>query len=511
MIQLIGFAVMTGFLLLLITPALLGSLGTGPAGRVGNIYAAIAMQTLNRASISVSPNADFTLRRRGYDPDYSADWVDVDGQKKRITKISNSVHRWGSRPFTFVDEYLGVSFDLRDVLVASVEHEHKLDGDMTAVEYQYEEGENGDPVLVGANSYVRALLNVGHEQRALSMDLSQSVNAITDGAEDASMWDRVYEGVKRMFLPYQQSTGFMKLLLPVIGLVGSLFAGFYLFGPGVLPGATGGGRALPVGSTLLLLLTPTDVRERARDNWKAIVASVALLLVVIMAALLGILSMLLVFAVVVVLTVVLLPLGSATVISALPAKLAEPIAEAWMTLGLKAFEDPIIRQTKDAKFRVDEADELGLDESGDRYRMCKAWVGFTCDVDPDAFGSAAVKGSQIYRYRSSSELATDGGEMLPDGFEPTDAITNADHMGFIPTHDELQSSPEKKKATWVRSDRWLRRFANASTGKIAERAQQEATKEFADGAAQFSDRAIIVMTMVATVFGLGSSVLLWGL
>lgn len=557
MIQLIVGGLLVGLVGLLAAAPLSKLTKHGP--KIGNIYAAIAMQTLQRPAISISPNTDFSLRRRSFDDQYVSETISAGDSVKRITKIPNSVHRWGKRPFAFVDELYGDTFDLRDVLVGRREHEHKKDGGMVYQDYKYD----NEGRLVGLSTYVRAFIELERRQ-PLSMELEESIHPITDGAEDADAWKRTYEAVKRMFLPYQDSTGLLKLALPMIALLGGFLAGFYLFGPAQLPGETG--TTVSVGAHLLLLLGLRDPgddddrdgrdddaeptrREQAAARLQSLASRVAgktqtsggdaaarlragasqtwewlqsvrrvrwlqLAIGLVLAAVLGVGLLIsvtgtLVFVVSLAATVLLLPLLSATAISALPGVISEPIAEAWMTLGLKAFDDPIVRQTATDGYRIDEADELGpaFDGTGDRYRFCKSWVGFTCDVEPEAFGNAAVKGSKLGEYRSTN-VVTDGGDVLPDDVEPTEKISNADHLGLVPSFEAMDD--QRRRATFVRTDRWLARFKNAATGKMAERAQKEATKEFAGGEPPFTDRQIMLYSLGTLVGGLAFSFILFG-
>jgi hypothetical protein len=517
MLEIAGAGALLGVVILLMAPSLAAQ--TRFNEWAGNAYATIAMQTLRRPAIAVSENTEFSLRRRLYDADYRAEKVD-DGSDTTayIAKISDTVQRWGQRPFTFVDEKFGITFDLRDVAVGRQVVEYDRDGEMV--------------VSDRPNSYttlVRAFIEL-RERKALKMDLGESVHPITDGSEDAHAWDRVYEAVKRMFLPYQDPVGVLKLALPMLAVVGGFLAGFYFFGPGRLPGESGTSQPIGVGATLLLLAAgggrgdgddesdqPPSRTERLIQRvravesrtWKQLGLSVAIAAAVVTPLVIFQLAFV-VFVAAAVGVVVLLPLMSSTLLSVLPATLAESIAETWMTLGLKAFDDPIIRQTETSEFGINEATTLQPEfrDTGQRYRFCKSYVGFTCDVTPDTFGPAGVHGTKIGEYRPT-DVITDGGDLAPDGYEPTSKISNGGHNGFVPTFEAVDSY--RRQATFVRSDRWLARFRDAATGKMAERAQQEATKEFAGGEPPFSDRQIMLFSLAGLAGGMIFSFILWGL
>jgi hypothetical protein len=54
-----------------------------------------------------------------------------------------------------------------------------------------------------------------------------------------------------MFLPYQDPLPMLKLALPVLAFIGAMFAGYYIFGPGTLPGGSST-RTVSVGASSLL-------------------------------------------------------------------------------------------------------------------------------------------------------------------------------------------------------------------------------------------------------------------
>jgi len=297
-----------------------------------------------------------------------------------------------------------------------------------------------------------------------------------------------------------------------------------------LPGESGTSQPIGVGATLLLLAAgggrgdgddesdqPPSRTERLIQRvravesrtWKQLGLSVAIAAAVVTPLVIFQLAFV-VFVAAAVGVIVLLPLMSSTLLSVLPATLAESIAETWMTLGLKAFDDPIIRQTETSEFGINEATTLQPEfrDTGQRYRFCKSYVGFTCDVTPDTFGPAGVHGTKIGEYRPT-DVITDGGDLAPDGYEPTSKISNGGHNGFVPTFEAVDSY--RRQATFVRSDRWLARFRDAATGKMAERAQQEATKEFAGGEPPFSDRQIMLFSLAGLAGGMIFSFILWGL
>jgi len=520
LIQAAAAGAMLGIVVLITAPSLVE--GRRWAHRIGNAYANVSMRTLRVPAISVSPHVELALRRRSHSRKYHAEKISVGDVARMITKTPGTIGWWGGRPFTMIDEKYGSTFSLRDVLVGYREHQQKQDGGMLYKHYQYDENQR----LTGMQTYVRAFFEFA-ERHALSMDLSESVHPITDGAEDATAWDRVREGVKRMFSLQQQSVSVLKLALPMLAVVGGFLAGFYFFGPGRLPGESGTSQPIGVGATLLLLAagggaggddesdedTPSRIerlqqRVRAveRQTWKRLGLSVGIAAAVVIPLVLFQLTFV-VFVSAALGIVVLLPLTSSTLLSVLPATLAESIAETWMTLALKAFADPIINEEAGGEYEIYESEELPDVGSAPRYRFCKSKVGFSCDVSPEAFGEAGLSASQLEEYRS--EVRADGGDVLPAEVEPTDCIENAGHQGFIPRFESVDS--QRRLNTFVRTDRWLARFADASTGKISEKSQQEAIKEFAGGEPPFTDRQIMLFSLAGLAGGMIFSFILWGL
>jgi len=500
----LGMGILSGLVILLLAPALLRP--TRFAAWVGNAYSTIAMQTLNRPSIMVGTNTDLSLRKRAVDDEFDAEEISVGDETKKITRTPGTTLRWGNRPFTFVDGRFGSTFDLRDVAFGLSFVEAVRDGRFAYHDWiRNDEGE-----IIDVQGYVRGVLQP-EADGPLPMTLEESVRPMIDGAEDATAWDRVYEGVKRMFLPYQSNVSVLKLALPGIMLFAGVMGGYYLIGPGQLPGSPSG-RTVSVGAgagTILLLGIGGDGDGGGRPHLGTAVAwvrewwAVALAVLAIVGAVVAGLFFAPVSTVLILVGILAAiggsALGSAAILSALPAALCEPIAEAWLTLAFFAFDDPIIEQSESKTIQIVEGDG-----GGERYRFCKAFVGFDLDVTPDTFGRAGMRGSELGQLRSP-DVAADGG-VVPAEHEVTDRITSAEHEAFIPEFDE-----EQYRETFVRTDRWLARFADASTGLMCERAQQQATKEFAGGEPPISDRRLLVLSIGAGIGGLVASGLFWGL
>jgi hypothetical protein len=511
MISQLGMGILLGLTALVLGPPLLKQTRFG--SWIGNAYATIAMQTLNRPSIAVGANTDLSLRKRAFDDTYDAEELTAEVNKK-ITMTPGTSLRWGQRTFTFIDEKFGVTFDLRDVAFGREFMELRRDGEFAVDHYLRDD----DDEIIGIEGYVRAFISP--VEGPLSMDLDESVRPMVDGNEDATAWNRVWEGVKRMFLPYQQSIPFMKLALPAIMLFGGILAGYYVFGPGALPG-TPTPRTVGVGaSSLLPLLGRGDDDEDDGDDsgpsrlapivawlreWQGVMGACLVIGGVVAFGLLTAPATTVFIIAGALGTLFVIPLGSSAIISALPAAITEPVAESWLTLAFKAFDDPIVTQNDGKEIRVTEG---GGD--GPRYRFCKSFVGFDLDCSPDAFGRAGVAGRGLREYHGSA--VTDGGTDVPDDVTPTDQITKGGHRGLIPDLDPMDDNwTKRRKETFVRTGRWLGRFADAATGEMCERAQQEATKEFADGSPAMSDRTVMVLSIGSALGGLALAFVLWGL
>jgi len=506
MIATVLYGLLAGLTAIVLAPSVLESIGSPLRQRLGNIYATISMQAVGRPTIGVSETG-VELRRRGRDEEYGKDTISTSNGERKITRISDTIGRWGARSFTFVDEKFGNSFDLRDVVVGYEEHQRREDGEMVWQEIIYQTDEDGNQTITGASTFYRAVLDAGAGVRGVSLDLSQSIHPITDGSADSMAWERTWEAVKRMFADYDNARSALKLALPVIGLFGGAFAGYYLFGPGALPGGSSGGTTIGVGasSTLLGVGGGGEWLQRIKQRLKAVSRrtwirlAVGLLVgIVAVTALVAAPVQTLAFGAGAFAAVAGITLVSAAIIPGLGVG-AEAVGRLWLTLAFKSFSEPTVVQDS-MEFKIAEADSVETDADS-KHRLCKAWVSFAVDVD-DAFGEAGLRGSELGEHRA----VTDGGsDSVPSGMRTTE-IENASHIGVVPGPEDTHY-----RHTYVRTDRWLGRFADASTGETVERAQQEATKEFAGGEIGLSDKMIIMSSIATSLVGLGVAFALWGL
>jgi len=539
MLAWISAGVLFGVVLLLLVPPLVNALDWLPgASSIGNAYVSVAMRTLSQPAISVSNTTSFSLRKRGYDSTYDAETISSGGQSMKLKQIPKSVVRWGGRPFTFVDETFGVCFDLRDVAVGRREHELRQDGQMTFENRIYGQQDN----VLDAYTFVRGFFDLDAGHQTLDMDLDDSLHPIVDGSEDAGQWERVREGVRRMFLS-NSKLGLIRIAMPFLGFVAGMMAAFYLFGPGQMPG---GGSSVSVGALLPFALGGGDDGDDDEDDesridfeelaatasqwlrqagesakaaggatvsflqsvsattYKRLAAALVVVVAVVVAVLVAGVVPVAVLGITAGVVAVGVPLASGVVGGILPRMLCEPIAETWTNIGLMAFDDPIISQEAEQVVVV-EAEETDSD-SGERYRMCKQWVGFALHVDADAMGHAGNDRVDLSDYRGTGALP-DGGDMqLPTGWEPTEVITRADHNGLVPTTSEADSS-----TVYIRSDLWLSQTADVATGAIAARSHRESLKEFADGRGFWTDGRIMQLFIGLGILGLAFGFMIWGL
>jgi len=223
--------------------------------KIANAYARFVATALKRPAITVGKNSDLTLRQLETDDVFNRETAETGGVKRMVSRAGD-VHRLGTSPLAFVDEEYGVTFDLRDLLVTSREHRLREDGQIIQTFEQYTNGE-----LTRLQHYFRAFFEFD-EREGLSMDLDKSIRPVVDGSEKAHWHERMDEAVRRMFIDRQDGIPFLKMLLPGIGLALGLVAGYYLLGPGVMPGSSGSS-GITVG-----LLGATLSTESIRD-WLA--------------------------------------------------------------------------------------------------------------------------------------------------------------------------------------------------------------------------------------------------
>jgi hypothetical protein len=212
-------------------------------------------------------------------------------------------------------------------------------------------------------------------------------------------------------------------------------------------------------------------------------------------------------------------IGSTAIISSFPRALRDPIGNLWLTLALNGMDEPIVYQTESNEIELREREAVGLDGSGPRYRLGNNLVGFACARTVATFDDSGIRGSQVGDLRDTQvrdvsdsdivDVVSDGGNVssLPDGLEPTVDIQNGDNWGAVPSIDYMDA--DKRSGTYVRTDKWMSRMADAATGKISERAQLEATKEFADGESGFSDQQLMYLSLGAAIVGFIGGAGLW--
>lgn len=460
---------------------------TTHAARVGNAYGAFVMKALKRPGLGVGKHGDVNLRQLSFDQIYDQEVVEVDGVEKKITRSAKNVHRFGKTPFTFFDEVFGVTFDLRDVHIGQLERQHRDDGEMVYEHAEYDE--NGEPKRF--EEYVRAFFELDG-RRGLDLDLDESVRPITDGSERAGWWNHMYEAVKRMYIHRQEDTSIMRMLIPFIVGGAAFLGGYYVLGPGQMPGSpTGGADPIPVGAALGLTLPAVNVPAWARKvvialAGTAVLAGLAVAFGPVTFAI-GAVAFLVGAAVLPLLTTVLGALGYGV-----------GLADLILWAGLQAFDEPVVDLTEDNQYRLVEADDIDL-ENPPKVRLSKTLVGLSCAVSADAFGRAGYTGSDLVDYLPDSEFLADGGQnAVPRGYTITDGIQNGGLRGFMPNKDEIASS-----VTYVRTDNWLSRFKNAATGDTLDVAETEATNEFADGDSGLSDGQIMKYSALSAAVGLG--------
>ena len=481
--------VVLGAVLGLVAPLILPMLlkPTSMSSGVGNAYAAFVMKALKRPALGVGKHGDVELRQLSFDQVYDQEVVEVDGVEKKITRSAKNVHRFGKTPFTFFDEVFGVTFDLRDVHIGQLERQHRDDGEMVYAHEEYDE--NGEPLLF--EQYVRGFFELDG-RRGLNLDLDESVRPIVDGSERASWWNHMYEAVKRMYVHRQEDTSLLRMLIPFI-IGGAAFAlGYYVLGPGQMPGSpTGGADPIPVGASLLLSVPALRVPAWAR---KAAIVVTGVAALGVLAVALGPVTFAIAAAAFVAGAAVL-PLLT-TVLGAVGYGVG--LADLLLWAGLQAYEEPVVDLTEDDQYRFVEADEVGV-ENPPKVRLSKTLVGLSCAVSPEAFGRAGYDGSDLVDYLPDSEFLADGGQnAVPRGYTITDGIQNGGLRGFMPDKDSLEPS-----ATYVRTDNWLSRFKSSATGDALDVAETEATNEFADGDSGLSDGQIMKYSAISAVAGLG--------
>ena len=441
-----------------------------------NLMGGLAILAVDRPAIVVGATGRLSLERMHVDEQAQAASI---GDLK-VKPLGDTLLRWGSRKFAFIDEVFGVTFDLRDTLVGDEAIESDMDGKLHVEVEQQTEGSN--PIIY-YDDYVNLALPVGQGVQAVDLNLERTLRPVVDGSEDARAFERVWEGVRRMFLEHGEGLPVLKLMAPVFGFIAGGAAAFYLFGPGAMPFTDN--RIVSIGYTVPAFASTQLTRARAKQAIIAMLAAAAFTLAVFYAplAIVGFLGG--------IVALMLLIIGIAPI---LPMAITGPIAELLLRLGLLALDDPTLLQ-QDGRMRwIDE------DVDGPRYRLAKTFVAFAVHVDEDTFGRAGMRGGQLQRYRSTESV-----EGLPEGLQLA-TVEKGGVRSVVPTREAVS---EHAGAIWVRTDRWLRRFADAATGRLVEIAQREATKEFGAGDQDVDDNTIMMRTLLAAIGGFAVSAAIW--
>lgn len=497
-----------GFAAVFVLPATLKSTRYGT--KIANAYARFTMFALRRPGLSFGKHADLTLRQLSYDDVFDAEEIESGGVARKVRRTAENVHRFGSTPFALIDEVYGVTFDLRDMAVAEREHRHREDGQMVRTFAKF----NNEGEATRVENFCRGFFEF-EKRPGLSLDIDDSVRRIVDGSERAHWHERMDEAVRRMFIDRQEGLPFLKLLVPAISLGIGLLLGFYVLGPGQLPGGDTGASPIDVGAMFAVSLSgfggwARSQLARVRDGlsggggssgglvpWRrlgktlaglAILAGLAFAASAIGLFWSGVIggSFLAGYAV---LPLLLLLLGALGV--------GAGLGDLMLMAGLMGIREPVLDLTEDDQYRFVEADDLGL-EDPPKAKLAWTLIGLSPEVSPEAFGHAGYDAADVEEIRD--QIATDGGrdadDVLPKGYESTREITKANHSAFVP------SDPDPS-TTYVRADMWLARFRDAATGTSLDTAEKEARKEYAAGDPDLSDQRLMGYSALAAAGGFG--------
>jgi hypothetical protein len=444
--------------------------------QTANLMTTLAILAIDRPAIVVGATGKLSLERMEVDTQAQAATI---GELK-IKPLGDTLLRWGSRKFAFVDEVFGVTFDLRDVLVGAQAVEADMDGKLS-VSKKFMWQTAGQHTLT--EDFVNLALPVGQGVQAVDLNLDRTLRPVIDGSEDARAFERVWEGVRRMFLEHGEGLPVLKLMAPVFGFIAGGAAAFYLFGPGAMPFSDN--RIVSIGLSIPALWVGAISRTRLK-RFAALLVTMSIV---------GLLVWYLPYTVVGILGTVVL--GLFVVIGLgplLPMGITGPIAELLLRLGLLALDDPALLQDDGRMQWID------ADVEGPRYRLAKTFVTFAVRVDESTFGKAGMRGGQLQRYRSTESV-----EGLPDDLQLA-TVEKGGVRSVVPTR---QAVSDHAGDIWIRTDRWLRRFADAATGRLVEIAQREATKEFGAGDHDVDDDAIMMRSLAASIGGFAISTVIW--
>lgn len=513
-----------GLLVPLLLPFLAGLVGRSE--QVSNWYFSLAAKSMSRPTLAFDDDASLFVRNLQLDSKDGGYGVEVDGWRS-VRPISDTIHRVGSSRLTLTDVDKGVTTDPRDLLVGWLEHQHREDGEMTWVVEEDTDGEWGE-----RNRFVRAVIELPIQRPSIPLRPTDTLRPIVDGSGKSRTAESVYEGVRRVFKHRVESLGIVKTAI----LAGSFLAGFAVYWFTAGPGSVGGGGGTTIGFGAIVLMAaadgdsdeddgePADVDGEGLASKASVppVAKQALTAVVAGVAVLVLLLGLVAWTGAVAATVLVggfvsgavLPFIVAQICRYLPDRLNREVGRFWLKLALRGVSEPFVTLTDDREYRLVPGRRVAGD-TGERARLEGQWVGLTCSTRPDAWGDAGLDTDEV-----TDELVLEDGEAAanglasagkrPDRMWPT-RVKRGGRRGVVPerlrdaagsTIDDRNDHRPPANKTWVRTGRWLARYADARVGHEALSAHARGVDDHAEGGPPLTETQLILASVGLSAGGL---------
>lgn len=459
--------------------AALGSEAKGLARR----FLKIGLVSAYRPAVTVNASHELTLKRRKYDEHLDTEKVVFGGLMSKVTRYlrdpQDRLHRFFGVRFGFVDERTGLVYDPRDCDMGKRSNEHQ-EAESLSYRGSVEEGR--------ITKQIRGVFGFETGARGVSL---RDVKYLIGGSADSQAVDWLITLYKKSQEPRSQSLSVWKILAPAIALSLVLAVGAFLGGGGG-GGGGGGTPTLPVGSALLLAISPylpfNSWRQRGVAAGFAIVGGLLLagLFVFFPTGIATKAAVSFVFG------LVFLP-GLAYFLGRSLGGLGMGLSKLYLILGFFPYSDPVIYLREDNEYVVEEWDDLDGVAEPEWYRFAKTWVGVTYENTEDAWPGrdSVLKPDVLKEY---GETTVDVDADLPPQHAVASGISSAGHSGVVPT------DPDEDRV-WVQTRHGMSWFKDVGRGQLLKRALKNAKEEHFGGK-DIEDNKVMYMTLGAAILGL---------
>ncbi len=505
----------------LLVAVLSQALSSERAPRVARWSIGVGLAAVYKPVLSFSGGNDLTLKRRQYDEDHDYDYLTYGGITSKVKRYLHDrpdrYHSFYGTPFAFVEEWVGVPVDPRDVDAGRSLRKNR---EHSRYEHRVVDGES-------IKESVKAVFE--RPRGRVGVRLSEVIT-LYGGSLDAKSLEKLRDFYQNSQSPKDNTSGLLKLMIPVGAFIAVVMMGMFMSGGGgaAAPSPGSDNSTITTGLLLIGMALPTRSDDDGADesdggddddgileklkalNWRdVVVAGLGVTVALSVAAVL-----LLAFPSPVSLLGTALPLGAWCVLffalgAGLPPVIARwfgrslgPIGMAlgklYLIIGLLAFRRPVI-DYDDGEYQVVEYDESGFDVEPHWYRFAFSRVGVSFVNDEENWPEGTTLETE-----QVEEIARGGDETFaPPDMVRTDKIAVNSIGGLVPQPDDVDED-----SVYVRTDRTTGVLAEAGKDRrLLQAAMEKAKQDYGGGAQPISDKWIVGATVVS--IGMGVLVLMW--